>query len=238
MGEDTKSMEFDYRPVLRFRGKSVMGEGRARLLREIDRTGSLSTAAKNMGMSYRHAWGTVQHMEDILGEKIVASERGGSGRGQSALTEAGKRLLMAFDSRNDLLMKAHDSLFKKPSLTVDGIALIKGKIVLVRRKQEPFKDRYALPGGFVEYGEKLENAVVREFREETGLETRMERLLGVYSDPARDPRGHTVSAVFVMKVTGGSLTDSEETAAELISVKKIPKLAFDHDKIVADFLRK
>lgn len=238
MVDDAKSMEFDFRPVLRFKGKSIMGEGRARLLREINRTGSLSTAAKNMGMSYRHAWGTVQHMEDILGEKIVASERGGSERGQSALTEAGKKLLMTFDSKNELLMKAYDSLFKKPSLTVDGIAVVDGKLVLVRRKQEPFKDRYALPGGFVEYGEKLENAVVREFQEETGLEVRVERLLGIYSDPARDPRGHMVSAVFVLDVTGGALTDSEETSAELISLKKIPKLAFDHDKIVADFLRK
>ena len=238
MGNDAKSMEFDYRPVLRYKGKSIMGEGRARLLREIDKAGSLSTAAKNMGMSYRHAWGTVQHMEEILGEKIVASERGGSERGQSALTEAGKKLLMAFNSRNDLLMKAHDSLFKKPSLTVDGIAVVEGKIVLVRRKQEPFKDRYALPGGFVEYGEKLENAVIREFREETGLESRVERLLGIYSDPARDPRGHTVSAVYVLEVTGGALVDSEETYAEMIPIKKIPRLAFDHDKIMADFLRK
>lgn len=238
MSEDKKSMEFDFRPVLRFKGKSVMGEGRARLLREIDRTGSLSTAAKNMGMSYRHAWGTVQHMEEILGEKIVVSERGGSERGQSALTEAGKNLLMIFDTKNDLLMKAYNSLFKKPGLAVDAIAVMDGKLVLVRRKHEPFKGRYALPGGFVEYGERIEDAVVREFREETGLEGRVERLLGMYSDPSRDPRGHTVSAVFVLEVTGGVLKDSDETSAELIPMKNIPRLAFDHDDIIADFLQK
>ena len=89
--------------------------------------------------------------------------------------------------------------YKSPKLTVDGILLKKGEILLIKRKNPPFKNSWALPGGFVEYGEKTEDAVLREFFEETGLKTTIKKLIGVYSDPDRDPRGHTVSIIYLIE---------------------------------------
>jgi len=213
-----------------------MGEGRAKLLRQIRETGSLSKAAKQMGMSYRHAWGIVHRMEEICGQKIVKSVRGGAERGQSILTDAGERILMEFENRVAAIAEVQNESYRKPSLTTDGILVVGDKILLVKRKNEPFKGRYALPGGFVEYGETVEECVIREIREETGLKVRVERLLGVYSAPGRDPRGHTISVVFVLLPEGGVLTDSEETHAEWVYFERLPPLAFDHDSIMTDFL--
>ena len=121
------------------------------------------------------------------------------------------------------------------TLTVDAIIPYKGGIVLIKRKNEPFKEYYALPGGIVEYGERVEDAAVREVKEETGLECRVKKLVGVYSDPNRDPRGHFVSICFLMEVIGGELKASSD--AEDVKVFKLgdlPKLAFDHEKMIKD----
>ena len=129
-------------------------------------------------------------------------------------------------------------MHQNPKLTVDGIAIMDGQIILIKRKSQPFQGQYALPGGFVEYGETVETAVVREFQEETGLQTRVKHLLGVYSSPDRDPRGHTVSVVFELEVTGGKLTGGDDASeACQFDLTKLPKLAFDHDAMVADFLK-
>ncbi len=84
-----------------------------------------------------------------------------------------------------------------PLLTVDIVIIHKEKLALVRRKNPPFQDQFALPGGFVELGETVETAAVREAKEETGLDVEIIKLLCVYSEPSRDPRGHTVSVVFL-----------------------------------------
>jgi len=121
------------------------------------------------------------------------------------------------------------------TLTVDAIIPYKGGIVLIKRKNDPFKGYYALPGGIVEYGERVEDAAVREVKEETGLECRVKKLVGVYSDPNRDPRGHFVSICFLMEVIGGELKASSD--AEDVKVFKLgdlPKLAFDHEKMIKD----
>jgi 8-oxo-dGTP diphosphatase len=124
-----------------------------------------------------------------------------------------------------------------PKLTADAIALLDGKLVLVKRGNPPFKGMHALPGGFVEVGETVERAAVREFLEETGLEARIIRLLGIYSDPGRDPRFHTASAVFEMAVVGGELKGGDDAAeAVAVALDAIPELAFDHGKIVRDWL--
>ena len=91
------------------------------------------------------------------------------------------------------------------TLTVDAIIPYQGKIVVIRRKNEPFKGYYALPGGIVEYGETVEEAVLREVKEETGLDVKIHKLVGVYSDPKRDPRGHFVSICFITLPVGGEL---------------------------------
>jgi 8-oxo-dGTP diphosphatase len=124
----------------------------------------------------------------------------------------------------------------RPSLTVDGIVVIENRLVLIQRKNEPFKGMWALPGGFVEFKERVEDAVVREMEEETGLKTRVHALVGVYSDPDRDPRGHTVSAVFHLEKIGGELrAASDAKNVDLFSLDELPELAFDHSDIVDDF---
>jgi len=128
---------------------------------------------------------------------------------------------------------------KSPSLTVDGIVILEDKLVLIKRARPPFEGMYALPGGFVEYGETVEEAVVREVREETGLGTTIKGLVGVYSDSDRDPRGHTISVVFELEVIDGELKGGDDAAsAELFMLDNLPKLAFDHEKIIHDLVNR
>lgn len=122
-----------------------------------------------------------------------------------------------------------------PLLTVDSVIFIHHRIVLIRRKNPPFQGKWALPGGFVEVGETVENAAVRETLEETGLKVQLLSLLGVYSDPVRDPRGHTVSVVYIAKPLGGELRGADDAAeARLFSPDELPELAFDHGVIIRD----
>jgi len=126
-----------------------------------------------------------------------------------------------------------------PSLTVDGIVVKNGKILLIRRGKDPFRGAYALPGGFVEYGETVEGAIVREIKEETGLETDVSFLLGVYSDPLRDPRGHTVTVVFVMDFVRGELHPGDDAIdAGWFDLDQLPELAFDHYQIINDYRKR
>lgn len=124
-------------------------------------------------------------------------------------------------------------LKRHPLLTVDIIIYTPDGIVLVRRGREPYKGRWALPGGFVHYGERVEDAAVREAEEETGLRVRLQKLVGVYSDPERDPRGHVISICFLAEKIGGKLMASDD-AVEARVFKRIPwrELAFDHAKIL------
>ena len=127
--------------------------------------------------------------------------------------------------------------YKNPALTVDTIILENNKIILIKRLNNPFKDHWAIPGGFVEYGEKVEDAAVREAKEETGLDIELTKLVGVYSDPERDPRGHTVTVAFLSKIIGGTLkSDSDAKDAKFIDIDELKnmELAFDHYEILKD----
>ncbi len=123
-----------------------------------------------------------------------------------------------------------------PVLTADAVILDPEKgVVLIRRGHPPFQGRWALPGGFVEIGESCDVACAREAREETGLEVEPVALLGVYSRPDRDPRGHTVSAVYLCRVVGGRLAGGDDASdarwfGEITGVE----LAFDHADVLAD----
>jgi 8-oxo-dGTP diphosphatase len=126
---------------------------------------------------------------------------------------------------------------RSPSLTVDIVIHRKDRsIVLVKRRNPPFQGEWAIPGGFVEYGETVEAAAVREAREETGLNVELLQIVGVYSDPKRDPRGHTVSICFLAREIGGELeanTDAKE--AKSFPMSSLPsRLAFDHAQMLAD----
>ncbi len=121
-----------------------------------------------------------------------------------------------------------------PLLTVDALIIYERKIVLIRRRNPPYQGWYALPGGFVEVGETVEQAVVREAKEETGLEIELQKLLGVYSEPERDPRGHTVSVCFLAKGSGNLKAGSDAKDTGLFGIHEIPKLAFDHNKIIEE----
>jgi 8-oxo-dGTP diphosphatase len=127
-----------------------------------------------------------------------------------------------------------------PLLTVDGIIKIFNPdfqgIVLIKRKNPPLG--YALPGGFVDYGEKVEDALIREMKEETNLDVKIEKLLGIYSNPKRDPRMHTASAVFVCRAEDLPKAGDDAKETMLIKLEEIPwnKLVFDHAQILKDFL--
>jgi 8-oxo-dGTP diphosphatase len=123
-----------------------------------------------------------------------------------------------------------------PLLAVDVIIDIGGRIVLIERKNPP--PGWAIPGGFVDVGERVEDAAIREMREETSLEVELVDLLGVYSRPDRDPRGHTVSIIYVGRAQGVPRADDDAKNAALFPPDAPPApLAFDHAEILADYRR-
>lgn len=131
-------------------------------------------------------------------------------------------------------------MYKNPSPTVD-VAVTDGKrILLVKRGKEPFIGKWVLPGGFIEYGEKVEDAGVREVLEETGIEVVLESILGVYSDPDRDPRKHIMTTVFVGRPIKGEPRGGDDAAsAAWIDLASLDTetLAFDHGLVVEDLKR-
>lgn len=128
---------------------------------------------------------------------------------------------------------------RTPTLAVDVIIELVDRadrpIVLIQRRNPPHG--WAIPGGFVDIGEALERAAVREAREETALAVSLKALLGCYSDPARDPRGHTVSAVYVAEARGTPRAQDDAKALAVFSPPDWPEpLAFDHERILSDYL--
>lgn len=130
---------------------------------------------------------------------------------------------------------------RTPALTVDCVAVdVDGRVLLIRRGRPPFEGQYALPGGFVEVGETVEAACSRELEEETGIVARDLRLAGVYSDPKRDPRGHTVAVVFLTRFSESqplARAGDDAAAAEWVADWAALPLAFDHARILAEVLR-
>ena len=125
--------------------------------------------------------------------------------------------------------------FKNPVPTVDVIIEVEGGIVLIERNNPPFG--WALPGGFVDYGESFETAAVREALEETGLEVKLTKQFHTYSDPLRDPRQHTASTVFIGTADGQPAGGDDAARAEVFTRNNLPELVFDHARILADYFR-
>lgn len=128
-------------------------------------------------------------------------------------------------------------MIRTPLLAVDAVIFFQEGIVLIKRDNPPYQGYYALPGGFVEVGERTEAAACREAKEETGLEIEILDLVGVYSDPARDPRGHVVSVCYLAAGRGDLKSGSDARSAEIFSQEKLPPLAFDHAQIICDAIR-
>jgi len=134
-------------------------------------------------------------------------------------------------------------IYKNPAPTVDAIIYSKhdDKLLLIKRKNQPFKGYWALPGGFVDYGESVENACIRESLEETSMKISHIYLFGVYSDPDRDPRGHSMSTVFLAPIEdfkgAKAADDAEDLKIFRFDELSALKIAFDHSKIISDFLK-
>ena len=124
-----------------------------------------------------------------------------------------------------------------PFTTVDAIIEIDGGIVVIQRSNPPFG--LALPGGFVDYGESLEEAVIREAKEETGLDITEVKQFHTYSDPKRDPRFHTIGTVFMAQAQGKPKAGDDAASLKIVKLSEIPDLdfAFDHKKILQDYLK-
>lgn len=138
-------------------------------------------------------------------------------------------------------MSGPDRLPRNPFPTVDVVIELAGRgrpapIVLIERRNPPHG--WALPGGFVDYGESLESAALREAAEETGLAVRLLCLLGAYSRPDRDPRQHNLSAVFVGRAQGEPIAGDDAARALACDPSALPgPLCFDHERILADYLQ-
>jgi len=134
-------------------------------------------------------------------------------------------------------------IYKNPTPTTDVIITREEEILVVKRKRNPFKDELAIPGGFVNQNETVEQAAVREIMEETALPIRLKEILGVYSDPKRDPRKHIITTVFIGEIIGNKkiepVAGDDASAIKWISIGSISdfKFAFDHKRILNDFVR-
>ncbi|MDD2769193.1 MAG: NUDIX hydrolase [Methylococcus sp.] len=127
-----------------------------------------------------------------------------------------------------------------PALAADAIVELTDRpgrpIVLIERRFPPLG--WAIPGGFVDIGETVERAAIREALEETGLTVRLTALLGLYSDPRRDPRGHTVTAVYVAEAAGTPQAADDAKTCRIVNLDELPSpLVFDHAQVLADYRR-
>ncbi len=133
--------------------------------------------------------------------------------------------------------RAEVEVYQNPIPTVDIIIEIESKeIILVKRKNPPYG--WAIPGGFVDYGESLEEAAVREAKEETDLDVELIRQFHSYSDPNRDPRHHTITTVYIAKAKGVPQAEDDALEIGIFSKSNLPdKIAFDHRGILQDYFK-
>jgi len=126
---------------------------------------------------------------------------------------------------------------RNPFCTVDAIIEVEGGIILIKRKNPPLG--WAIPGGFVDYGESLEDAVAREAKEEIGLDIELVRQFHTYSDPERDPRHHTITTVYIARASGKPVAGDDAKEARIFTKDTLPQdLAFDHKQILEDYFNK
>lgn len=136
-------------------------------------------------------------------------------------------------------LEPDETVWVNPAIAVNLIIEDRNRILLVKRKFEPFKGLWSLPGGYIEYGENVEEALKREAKEECGLDVKPSKIVGVYSNPKRHPWKHVIAICYAAKKVGGQLrAESKEEKARFFNINQIPKkLAFDHTKMIKDYLK-
>lgn|GEM_PF-942315 len=169
--------------------------------------------------------GVPKRIEELAPHHLELTGRGIGLETATALGVLAGRLASAMEKGHQL---------RSPHLSVDAIVERGDEILLVRRGRPPFEGSWSLPGGFVEAGETCEAAVLRELREETGLSGREPRLLGVYDDPRRDPRFHTVTLVYSVRAEGQPRGGDDAAEAAFHALERLPPLAFDHERVVRE----
>lgn len=128
------------------------------------------------------------------------------------------------------------NVYRNPFPTADIVVVRQGKVLLIRRRNPP--EGWALPGGFIDYGESAEAAAARELKEETGLDVVSLFLAGVYSAPGRDPRFHTLTVVYTAEATGHLIPGDDAADAQWFPLSCLPEpMAFDHRRIIEDTVR-
>lgn len=162
--------------------------------------------------------------------------------GSSALSPEGNlspgclNAMSIFDIKSHLSREQLVHRWKSPSVAADSIVMMDRKLLLIKRKKDPYKGYYALPGGILDDDETLEQCAVRELFEETGLRGEVVGLLDVFSDPKRDPRVRMLSAIFVVGNVTGNLTAGDDAIdAVFMRMDSLPSLAYDHDKAIEEF---
>jgi 8-oxo-dGTP diphosphatase len=215
-------------PVLTKYGQDLLDSDDLHLLLLL-RDGGTDRVSATLGIAKGTVLRKVRRIERKVGGKVLQ---------EGTLSPYGTELVERMELYVRLLEAQLENLWKNPSLTCDGLVLRKGKVLLVKRGKEPFRGCHALPGGFVEYGESAEDCVVREIREETGLDTEVLRLVGVYSEMGRDPRGHFVTLLYLLREKGGALKAGDDAdSADFFALSDLPELAFDHGKMIADGIK-
>ena len=229
------SFEIDCEIKLRKDGEIIVDLQRAQFLKKIAEMGSLDRVTEELSLSPGQVKTWLDTIRDAIGGPAVSFGTGG----RVVLTESGKSLLSEFETRSSTAKSQVQNLWKKPWVTTDGIVMMGGRVVLIKRGREPFKGMYALPGGIVEYGESVEECVVREIEEETGLKTRVLDLVGVYSAADQDPRGHFITLAFNLMPIGGRLHGGDDAAeASSFKITDLPEMAADHHMILSEALFK
>ncbi len=214
-------------PVLTRDGRDLMDQVSFRTILALHYHG-IRGAAEDLRVTEATIRRRLRKLDERVGGKVY-----GSGK----LTALGVELLEQMEGRTRQLEEQLEHLWKKPTLTCDGLVLKDGELLLVRRSKAPFKGAFALPGGIMEYGERACDCVVREVEEETGLRTEVLRLIGEYSDPGRDPRGHFITLLYELRVSEGELAGGDDAEyAGFFPLNELPPLAFDHAKLVSEAL--
>jgi 8-oxo-dGTP diphosphatase len=209
--------------VLTKDGRDIMDQLAYRTLNTVSSVG-IGAAALEMKVSEATIYRRLRALDRSIGGRTFKD---------GMVTPLGSTLLEQMGRHEQLLQEQMEHLWKKPTLTCDGVVVQDGKLLLIRRGRDPYKGMYALPGGIMEYGESSEECVIREVMEETGLGTDIVRLVGVFSDPGRDPRGHFVTILYQLRMTGGELAGGDDAAsAEFFPLNQLPSLAFDHATLV------